>query len=139
MGGVGITAIYGSGSDYPDRRCMFEHGPDLHRRGMGSEQDVVVYKKSILHVPGRVILGEIQCFEVVIVQFNLRTLGNLETKTGKDLGYFFSNEGNRMLAPCRTATSRESDIYPFTFETFRFLGITDFFKCILYLVPATDR
>ncbi len=51
---------------------------------MGAQQHGVADKKGILHIAGRMILGEIECFEVVKIMLDLRTFGNLKTKAGKN-------------------------------------------------------
>src|SRR6266702_4452316 len=38
MGLVGIAPVGAAGTDHPDRRFLMEHGADLHRRGVGAQQ-----------------------------------------------------------------------------------------------------
>ena len=56
---------------------------------MGAQQHIVVDKKGILHVPGRMVLGKVQRLEVIIIEFDLGPFGYLETKAGE----------NRALSP----------------------------------------
>ena len=63
------------------------HHPGLHAAGMGSQQPVGVLMdiKSILHVPGRVILRQIQRGEIMPVVFDLRTFGNGKTQAAENM------------------------------------------------------
>src|SRR5208337_4426460 len=100
---------------------------------MGAQQDIVVDKKRILHVPGRMVFGKIQRFEVIIIEFDLGSFGCLETKTGKYLRYLLGDKGYRMFAAGRPATARQGYIYPLLLQAFFFSRIAESRQCTVYL------
>ena len=70
----GLVAVDPSRTDDPDRRLLPFHRPGLNAAGMGTQQPVGLLMdiKSILHVPGRMVLRKIERCEVVPVVFDLR-------------------------------------------------------------------
>ena len=73
VGGInGITAIHPSGSHDPHRRRVLFEVTDLHRGGVGPHQQITTEIKGVLHVPGWMVLGDVQRSEVVVVPFHLR-------------------------------------------------------------------
>ena len=52
---------------------------------MGAQNDVVVHIEGVLRVPGRVVLGQVQKFEVVVVVFHLRAFHHFVTHAHKDV------------------------------------------------------
>jgi hypothetical protein len=99
---------------------MFQHGPDLHRRSMRAQQDIVIDKKRILHVPGGMVLGKVQGFKVIVIEFNLGPFGNLKAESGENLGYLLGDKGYRVLAANRPPPTRQSDIDSFLLQDFGF-------------------
>ena len=87
MGGVRVTAIDRTRGDNAHGRGMLEHGADLDRRRVGSQQPVFVDEKGILHVTGGMILGEIERLEIIVVELHFGTFGNLKAETGKNFRY----------------------------------------------------
>jgi hypothetical protein len=59
---------------------------------MCPEENIIVHKECVLHVSGRMVLGKVESFEVVIIQLDLGALRNLETQASKDLTDFLDNE-----------------------------------------------
>ena len=51
---------------------------------MGAQQNGVGNIEGILHVPGRMLGGEVQGFEVIKVILHFRPADDLETKAGKN-------------------------------------------------------
>ena len=120
MRGIIITAIDGTGSNDPHRRLLLDHRPDLYRRGVGAQEQVILHKEGILHVPGRVILGEVERFEIIVVELDFRPFGNQKTKPGKDIADLLNDQGNRMLGPCRRPSAGKGYIEQFAAEFFIF-------------------
>ena len=85
MGSVVIVAIDGSRDDDLERRLAALHSADLYRRRMGPQQHAVGDKKSVLHIPSWMILGNIEGLKVVVIILDVRTTGDLESHAPKDI------------------------------------------------------
>ena len=57
---------------------MLFHVADLHRRGMRAQEPVRVEIESIVHRPRRVIRGDIERLEIVIIVLDFGTVGDSE-------------------------------------------------------------
>ena len=84
MGDIRIGAVNPPGRKDPDRRRLLFHDPDLDRRGMGAQNDIVFDIKRVLHIPGGMIFGNIQGLEIIVIQFDFRTFDDGKPKSGKD-------------------------------------------------------
>ena len=60
------------------------HGANLHRRGMRAQQPPVRKIKRVVHGARRMILRNIQRFEIMEVVLDFRSRGHLESRLGKD-------------------------------------------------------
>jgi len=78
MRNIGITAIDFAGRDDAHGGRRFLHNPYLHRRRMGAKQNIVGHVQRILHVPGGMVFGDVQGFEVVIIKLYFRAFGYRE-------------------------------------------------------------
>ena len=83
----------------PDGRRLLQHGPDLYRRGMGSKDDIVLDIKRVLHISCRMVLGNIECFEIIIILFDFRTFHNGKTERCEYGTDFFPHLCNRVKPP----------------------------------------
>ena len=104
VGLVGIAAIGAARNDDADRRLLRQHGAHLHRRGVGAQQQpravgLRVEIERVVHVAGRMALGEIELGEVVVVGLDVRPFGDGETHVGEDRGEFVDHLADRMHAP----------------------------------------
>ena len=61
MGRIVIFPVYLAGADYFDRQCALFgfHGMHLHARGLGAQHDLRIDIEGILHITGRMVLGQI--------------------------------------------------------------------------------
>ena len=79
MGGVHLVhPEHAAGHQEAEGGLEILQGPDLARGGMGSKQHLVVDVEGVLHVPGRVVEGQVEQGEVVVVQLDLRPVEHLE-------------------------------------------------------------
>ena len=86
VGGVhSVAAVDPAGSDDPDGRTLFLHGAHLHGAGLGAQDDVVIDIECVLGIPGRMVFGDVQGFEVVVIVFHFRAFGNGKAHAGEDV------------------------------------------------------
>src|SRR3990170_1652747 len=116
MGGVVVMAEHGPRGDDLQRRSTLLHHTDLHWRGMGSKQAILRDKKGILHIPGRMVRGHIERFEIVIVIFDIRPPGDLKPHGQKDIDNLIHHKCQRMDPTALPPASRKSDIDSLRFE-----------------------
>jgi hypothetical protein len=64
----------------------------------------------ILHVPGRMVPGHVQCLKIIKVQFYFRPLLYGKTQRNKDCYNFFENFCYRVQTPERLPASGDCDI-----------------------------
>jgi hypothetical protein len=97
---------------------------------MGTKENLVGNIKSIMHVPGRVMLGDIKGFKIIIIQFYLRALSEAEAEGGKDFNRSLGNLRDRMFCPQGDAAAGERDINAFLCETFILVFSDESFNCL---------
>ena len=86
VGGIhGVAAIHPPWGDHPHWRWVVLQVADLHRRGVGAQQLAIAQIKGVLHVPGGVMLGDVEGREVVVVALDLRPLRYPISQAGKDV------------------------------------------------------
>jgi hypothetical protein len=51
---------------------------------MGTQQDGVIDIKGIMHIPGRMVLRDIEGLKIVIIKLYIRAFGNCEAKIDKN-------------------------------------------------------
>ena len=83
MSQIRITSIYLSRRNDSHRGIGLLHHSGLGGRCVGPKQNIVRNIESILHIPGRMILGDIKSLEVVIICFNLGSFRNIKTQFQK--------------------------------------------------------
>ena len=90
MGGVGVDPVGLARGDDLDRRLVHPRITDLHRAGVGAQQQTVATGiltfdiEGVVHRTRRVILGRVQRGEVVEIFFDLRAVGHIETDRAED-------------------------------------------------------
>ena len=105
-----IAAEYTARCNDADRRLLVFHRADLNRRGLRAENDVVGYIEGVLRIACRMILRNVQGFEIVVVGLDIRTLCDRESHADKDILDFIQNKIDRMLLADRNFSARHRDI-----------------------------
>ena len=80
---------------------------------MRAQQHAVVEVKGVVHRPRRVVLGDVQRFEIVKIVLDLGTLGDVETEFAEHRIDAVHRERYRVQAAGRLAPPRQSDIHRF--------------------------
>ena len=93
---VGITSVRFTRCNYPHRWRLLFHDSDLNGGCVSAEHYVVRDIEGILHVPGRVVFGNIERLEIIIIQFHIRPFDDLKSQTQEDLGDFHADSGYGM-------------------------------------------
>src|SRR5262245_27840962 len=86
---------------------------------MGAEQHTAGDKKGILHIPRWMILGNIESLKVVVVVFDVRTTGDLESHTPKDIDDLIHHKRQRVNSSPLPTRPGKSDVDPLVFERLR--------------------
>ena len=76
------------------------------RRAIGLRRNV----KRILHLAGRVVGGNVQLGEIVIVEFHIRAFGHGKAHIREDGGDFFQHLGNGVHAALRLGAGRQGNV-----------------------------
>ena len=94
----GFVSVHAARTNNPDRWFLFFHYPRLYAAGMCAQQPVRILMniKCVLHVPRRMIFGQVERCEIVPVIFNLRTLCYGKSESSKDLHNAVSHDADRM-------------------------------------------
>ena len=80
-----------------------QHGAHLHRRGVRAQQHaravlLRIEEEGVVHLAGRMALGEIQLGEVVVVGLDVGAFGDRESHVGEDRGDLVQHLAERMDA-----------------------------------------
>src|SRR3990172_4007570 len=105
-----FIAVDAPGHDDANRGLLSLHHPNLDRRCMGAQENVLRYKKGILHIARRMIGGKIQSGKVMEIVLNIRARGNSEAHSAKDGLQFFQRLGDGMLRAGRPRPTRQGNI-----------------------------
>ena len=113
---VVIVAIHAARRDHRERRLAREHRADLHRRGVRAQQLAVREIEGVVHRARRMIVGDVERFEVVEVVFDLGTGLDFEAGLAEHLLDAQPHLRDRMQAAARLAASRQRDVDAFLRE-----------------------
>src|SRR5512138_1143812 len=116
MSSIIITTINCPRSNDPKWRFLLQHGTNLYRRRVGPEEKIILNEECVLHVPGRVVFGKVEGFEIVVVELYFRPFCHHETESGKDVTYLLDDKGDRMLCTLRAHSPGQGHINPLAFE-----------------------
>ena len=124
VGLVAVAAIGTAGNDDADRRLLRQHGAHLHRRRVRAQQEPGAVRllreiESVVHLPGRMALGEIQLGEVVVVGLDVGTFRHRKAHVGEDGGKLVGHLADRMHAAGfgRRLAHRQRDVDGFAIES----------------------
>ncbi len=81
---------------------------------MSAQHSARTHIKCVMHGACRMMLGNVERFEVVIVVFDLRTLGDFVTGSGEYLRDAINSDCDRVQAASILASPRKSDVDGFT-------------------------
>ena len=121
VGGVGIDAVHAARRDHAQLghrvailvgRHVGLHGADLDRAGVRAQQHVVaVFQvEGVVHRTRRVILGRIQCCEIVEILFDFRAIGDFETDRGEQGFDALQRARHRVQATTGFGTTRQRNV-----------------------------
>ncbi len=96
MGRVVVVPIHRARHDDLQRRLAALHRADLHRRGVCSQQPAMRHEERILHIARRMVLGNIERLEVMVIVLNVGAAGNFKTHAPKNIDNFIDDERKRM-------------------------------------------
>ncbi len=85
VGQIGIAPVNPAGRNHPQRRFAVFHHPDLHRRGVGTQDGVGIEIEGVVHGPRRMVSRNIERLEVVEIVLHFRPLDHFETQLRKQL------------------------------------------------------
>ncbi len=140
MGRVIVVAVHGTGADHTDRsiRLAGLHGPGLDTGSLGPQQEIIgrCQVERILHIPGRMILRQVQGFEIEVIVFDFRTAFHFKPHAHENLLDFPQRElyGMQMAAVTMTAGQRDID----TLGSHLFLELTCLEKLHLFVQTGFD-
>ena len=103
VGLVGIDPIGAAGADHADRRLLRQHGADLHRGGVRAQKHARAVRlrmeeERVLHLPGGMIVLEVQHREIVCVGLDVGTFGDRKAHVGEDRRQLVDDLAHRMDA-----------------------------------------
>src|SRR4051812_13119321 len=98
---VAVAAIGPAGNDDADRRLRRQHGPDLHRRGMGAQEQPRTVRlrieiERVVHFASRMALGKVELGEIVVVGLDVGAFGDRKPHVGEDRGQLIHDLGYGM-------------------------------------------
>ncbi|MPM96087.1 hypothetical protein SDC9_143244 [bioreactor metagenome] len=96
--------------DDAHRRLVGQHGADLHRAGLRTQDPAVREIKRILRVARRMILRRVQRVEIVEHSLDLRPFGHEEPHPPEQRHAFVGQDGDRVFAPAIPAPSRQGKV-----------------------------
>ena len=101
---VVVRAVNLAGHHDADGRLLRKHRPRLHRRGVRPQKDVLTDIEGVLHIPRRMVGGNAEGLEVVVIRFDLRPFLDRKTETDKGIQNFVFDLGDGV---------RGTDLIPF--------------------------
>ena len=81
----GVAPVDAAGRDHVDGRLALLHRPDLRRRGLRSEDDVGVEVEGVQRRPCRMVLGHVECVEVVVRRLDLAPVHDHVAQADEDV------------------------------------------------------
>ena len=87
-----VGTEYSAGRDHTDRQLALFHGTNLNRRGLGTQNDFLIDIEGILLVSCRMVLRDIQRFEVVVVLLDFGTANHFVAHANENSLYLFQSD-----------------------------------------------
>ena len=112
MSDIGVAAIDSPGTDDTNRRLPRLHGAHLHGRSVRTQQHVGIEIKRVVHRTRRVMPWNIQCFEVVVIVFDLRAFRDAIANMAEELLDPLQSAGHWMQSAGRLTAPRQGYVDP---------------------------
>ena len=113
-GRYGLVAEHTAGTDDADGKALLLHGANLHRRGVGAQQQRVhmagAHEEGVLHLAGRVIGREVEGLEHVVIVLDLRAFGHVVAEFTEDVHDLLTHDGNGVTAAQRVSVSGHGEV-----------------------------
>ncbi len=113
-----IGPVHTAGADHTDGGLPGQHGTSLHGAGVGTQHHVVINVEGILSIPGRVILGDVHQFEIVVVKLHFRTFHHFKAHAGEAVDHLVHHQGQGMLTAHGRHVGRLGHVDGFTLQGF---------------------
>ena len=91
-----VGAVHTSGGEDADRRALLLHYMNLNGGGLRAKQHVVRYIEGVLRIACRMLRGNVQRLEVVVVKLDFGTLGDGVSHSDEDVLDLVLNAAERM-------------------------------------------
>ena len=115
----GVGAEDPAGAHHVQREVALEHGPHLHRRGLGAQHDLRgrrLQVQGVLQLAGGMVGRGVQGVEVEPAVLGFRPLGDLVSHRREDVDHAVDHQRERMAAAERSAGRRHGDVDGFLDE-----------------------
>ena len=109
-----IRAEHLARAQHVDGQFPFQHGADLHGRGVRAHEQVGLGRlneERVLHVAGRVVRLEVQGIEVEPLRLDLGPFGDFPTHADKDVGDAVLQRGQRVACAGPAPARRRRDVH----------------------------
>ena len=119
-----IGAVYAAGADDADGRLARGHHACLHRRGLRTQNDVVLHIEGILRIARRMVLRHVQQFEIVMIVFHFGAFYHFIAHAHEDIHHAIQRDVHRMQRTRAALRSGQGYIHGFLFKAhFLFLRL----------------
>ena len=128
VGGVAVAAVGAAGGDDPERRLAGQHGADLHRAGVGAQQqraavDLGVEVERVEHLPRRMLRRDVERLEIVPVVLDVGAFRHGKAHVGEDRHDLLGGLAHRVDSPKRPLARRQRDVDPLGLQPRRQRGL----------------
>ncbi len=125
-----VVAVDAAEAEHAHRRLALEQRADLDRRGVGAQQPPVAQVEGVLLVARRMIVGEVERAEVVVVGLDLGAFGDAVAHRSEDALDLLVDQRDRMERAGRPAPPGQGDVDR---------GARERRLALLFAEPAIDR
>ena len=112
-----VCTVHTTRSQDADWRLLVFHNADLDWGGLCSQNNVVVDVEGVLCVARRMVLWDIECFKVIVVQLDLGTLCNLKAHADDDFFELVEHHRQRMSFADDILFARQGNVQRFGSQT----------------------
>ena len=120
-----VRAVHTAGRNNADRRLFLLHDAYLHARGLRAEHHVIRNIEGVLRVARGVVLRDVERFEVIVVELDLRAFRDREAEADEDLLELVEHDVQRVLLADDDFLARQGDVDGLRLELLREGGLSD--------------